>query len=140
MTKDCIYMCDSLYMSYPESLNAQIQTGSCQGLEEGGDGEWLLTGVGVLFSGIESVLELGRRGFPDGSDGKESACNVGNLVSIPGSGRSSGEGSGNPLQNSCLENPMGGAWQATVHGVAKSCTRLSDFTSELGRSDGPTTL
>ena len=48
---------------------------------------------------------------------------------IPGSGRSSGEGSGNPLQYSCLENSMdGGAWWATVHGVAKSWTRLSDFT------------
>ena len=117
----------------------QTQTGSCQGLGEGGNGEWLLNGAGVLFPAIESVLELGRRAFPGGSDGKESACNVGNSVSIPGSGRSSGEGSGNPLQNSCLENPMGGAWQATVHGVAKSCTRLSDCTSDLGRSGGPTT-
>ena len=49
---------------------------------------------------------------------------------IPGLGRSSGEGNGNPLQYPCLENPMdGGAWLATVHGVAKSRTRLSDFTS-----------
>ena len=49
--------------------------------------------------------------------------------SIPGSGRSPGEGNGNPLQHSCLENPMdGGAWWAAVHGVAKSWTRLSDFT------------
>ena len=58
-----------------------------------------------------------------------SACNAGDLGSIPGSGRSPGEGNGNPLQYSCLENPMdGGAWWATVHGVAKSRTRLSDFT------------
>ena len=58
-----------------------------------------------------------------------SACNVGDLGLIPGSGRSPGEGNGNPLQYSCLENPMdGGAWLATVHGVAKSQTRLSDFT------------
>ena len=58
-----------------------------------------------------------------------SACNAGDLGSIPGSGRSPGEGNGNPLQYSCLENPMdGGAWWATVHGVAKSQTRLSDFT------------
>ena len=50
--------------------------------------------------------------------------------SIPGSARSPGEGNGNPLQYSCLENPMdGGAWLATVHGVAKSRTRLSDFTT-----------
>ena len=59
-----------------------------------------------------------------------SARNVGDLGSIPGLGRSPGEGNGNPLQYSCLENPMdGGAWWATVHGVAKSQTRLSDFTS-----------
>ena len=66
-------------------------------------------------------------GFPSGSDGKESAGNAGDLGSIPGSGRSPGEGNGNPLQQSCLENPMdGGAWRATVHGVTKSRTRLSD--------------
>ena len=68
-------------------------------------------------------------GFPGGSEVKTSACNVGDLGSIPGSGRSPGEGNGNPLQYSCLENPMDiGAWWATVHGVAKSRTRLSDFT------------
>ena len=68
-------------------------------------------------------------GFPGGSDGKASACHVGDLGSIPGSGRSPGEGNGNPLQHSCLENPMdGGAWQARVYEVAKSRTRLSDFT------------
>ena len=61
------------------------------------------------------------------SDGKESACNAGDLDLIPGSGRSFGEGNGNPLWCSCLENPMDrGAWQATVHGIAKSQTRLSD--------------
>ena len=53
-------------------------------------------------------------GFPGGSEVKASACNAGNLGSIPGSGRSPGEGNGNPLQYSCLENPMdGGAWWAT---------------------------
>ena len=61
--------------------------------------------------------------FPGGSDGKESACNAGNLGLIPGSGRSPREGNGNPLQYSCLENPKDrGAWQATVHGVTKSQT------------------
>ena len=61
---------------------------------------------------------------------KASACNAGDLDSIPGSGRSPGEGNGNPLHYSCLENPMGrGAWWAIVHGVTKSQTRLSDFTS-----------
>ena len=60
---------------------------------------------------------------------KVSAYYVGDPGSIPGSGRSPGEGNGNPFQYSCLENPMDrGAWQATVHGVAKSWTRLSDFT------------
>ena len=66
-------------------------------------------------------------GFPDGSDGKESACNAGDAGSILGSGRSSGGGLGNPLQYSCLENPMDrGSWQATVHAAAKSWTELSD--------------
>ena len=56
-------------------------------------------------------------GFPGGSDSKESACNTGNPGLIPGSGRSPGEGNGNPFQYSCLENPMDrGAWQASVHG------------------------
>ena len=64
-----------------------------------------------------------------GSEVKAPACNAGDLGSIPGLGRSPGEGNGNPLQYSCLENPMdGGAWWATVHGVTKSWTRLSDFT------------
>ena len=67
--------------------------------------------------------------IPGGSEVKASACNVGDLGSIPESGRSPGEGNGNPLQYSCLENPMdGGAWWAEVHGVAKSWTRLSDLT------------
>ena len=60
-------------------------------------------------------------GFPGGSDGKASARNAGDRGSIPGSGRSPGEGNGTPHQHSCLENPMdGGAWWAAVHGVAKS--------------------
>ena len=91
-------------------------------------------------------------GFPCSSAVKESTCNVGDLGSIPGLGRSPregiglptpvfwpgefrglyspwGEGNGTPLQYSCLENPMdGGAWKAAVHGVAKSRTRLNDFT------------
>ena len=60
------------------------------------------------------------------SYGEEPMCNVGDLGLIPGWGRSLGEGNGYILQYSCLENPMvRGAWQATVHGVAKSCTQLS---------------
>ena len=62
-------------------------------------------------------------GFPGGSEVKVSACNVGDPGSIPGSGRSPGEGNGNPLQSSCLESPMDGAAQwATVHRVAESDT------------------
>ena len=63
---------------------------------------------------------LDNLGFHGGLDSKESACNAGDLGSIPGLGRSPGEGNGNPLQYSCLENPMvRGAWWAIVYGVAK---------------------
>ena len=76
-------------------------------------------------SGITNYSKLLRqeKTFPGGSDGRESACNGGDLGSVPGLGRSPGEGNGNPLQYSCLENPMDkGAWQATFHGIAKSHT------------------
>ena len=65
-------------------------------------------------------------GFPGGSDSKESACMVRHLGSIPGSGKSRGEGNGYPLQYSFLENSMDrGAWRAIVHGVANGWTLLS---------------
>ena len=64
--------------------------------------------------------------FPGGLDGKDSACNVGNPGLIPGLERPPEEGNGNPLQYSCLENPMDrGAWKAIFHDVTKSRTRLS---------------
>ena len=67
-------------------------------------------------------------GFPGDSAGNESACYAGDLGVIPGLGRSPGEGNGNSLQSSCLENPMdGGVWWAAIHGVAKSRTQLSHF-------------
>ena len=70
-----------------------------------------------------------RVGFHSGSEGKASACDAGDPGSIPRSGRSPGEGNGNLLQYSCLENPVDrGAWWATVYGVTKSQTRLSDCT------------
>ena len=73
-----------------------------------------------------------KKGFPGSLDGKESACNVGDLSSTPGTGRSPGEGNGNPLQYSCLKNPTDrGAWQAIAHRVAESQTQLSDFTHSL---------
>ena len=82
---------------------------------------------GGLSSAVLEREAIQRLGFPGGSDGKESACNAADLGSISGLGRSPREGHGNPLQYSCLENPMDSeAWQATVHGVAKSRTRLRD--------------
>ena len=70
--------------------------------------------------------------FPGGSEGKAPACKAGDLGSILGLGSSPGEGNGNPLQYPCLENPTDGrAWWATVHGVAKSRTWLSELTSLL---------
>ena len=75
-----------------------------------------------LFFGFPSHL-----GFPGSSDSKVSACSAGDLGSIPGSGRSPGEGNGNPLQYPSLENLTDRvSWWAAVHGVAKSRTRLSD--------------
>ena len=82
----------------------------------------------VFLSFIFNVDHSDQLGFPGGSDGKESVCNVGDLDSIPGLGRSPGEGNSYPLQYSGLQHYMDeGAWQATGPGVAKSWTRLSDF-------------
>ena len=78
----------------------------------------------------DARIKLGspeRSGLPWWLSGKESACDAGDLGSIPGSGRSPGEGNGHPLQYSCLRHPMDrGAWRATVHGVAKSQTWVSN--------------
>ena len=76
---------------------------------------------------VSQAKESNHVPFPGGSDSKESTCSTGNLGSVPGSGRSSGEGNGNPLQYSCPENSMDrGAWRATVPGVAESQTQPSD--------------
>ena len=76
---------------------------------------------------VSQAKEFNCVPFPGGSDTKESACSTGDLGSVPGSGRSSGEGNGNPLQYSCPENSMDrGAWRATVHGVTESQTQPSD--------------
>ena len=96
---------------------------------------WKSHGQRSLAATVHGVTKELDWGFPGGSEVKVSACNVGDPGSIPGLGRSPGEGNGNPLQYSCLENPMeGGAWQATVHGVAKSQTRLSYFTLTFFRT------
>ena len=92
-----------------------ITLGLCQ--------NYLETSVNLFFFSILSFESCSMFG----SDGKESTCSEGDLGLIPGLGRSPGGGYGNSLQDSCLENPMDReAWQATVHGVAKSRTRLSD--------------
>ena len=70
-----------------------------------------------------NIKRQGRAGLPCSLNSKESACDAGDQGLIPGLGSSSGEGNGNPLQYSCLENSMDrGAWRATVHGVAMSWT------------------
>ena len=81
-------------------------------------------GLNSCLGSVWTFLEL-FMGFPSGSDGKESACSAGNLGSIPGLRRSLGVRNSNPLQYSCLENPVDrGAWQAAGHGVTQSRTRL----------------
>ena len=85
---------------------------------------WGQVSEAVWMLRSHSIIEA-MWGFPGGSDGKESACNSRDPGSIPGSGRSPGGGHGNPLQYSCLENPMDrGVWWATVHRVTHSQTRL----------------
>ena len=92
----------------------------------------ILRSLSSLWFNYVQLLKQYFWGFPGGSEVKVSACNARNLGSIPGSGRSPGEGNGNPLQYSCLENPVDrGAWWATDHGVAKSWARLRDLTLTL---------
>ena len=80
--------------------------------------------AGVRCKRVDSTLPMG---FPGGSDGEESACSAGDPGLIPGLGRSSGKGNGNPLQYSCLGHPMDrGGLEATVHAVTKRWTRLID--------------
>ena len=110
-------------------------TGRSEVAEEGQRGKIFLLILSIMWK-KKKAWELGNLGptcssappfLDDGSNCKESACNAGDLVSIPGSGRSPGEGNGYPLQNSCLENPMGRrAWRAIVHGVSKTWTWLRD--------------
>ena len=97
---------------------------------EGAQKNWVNNQLRFHDEASIKIPELScRRGFSGGSDGKESTCNAGDLGLIPGWGRSPGEGNGNPLQCSCLENPMDrGDWWVTVHGVAKSWTQLSTCT------------
>ena len=95
--------------------------------------EWRLhfsASLAIQSISVLVLLYFAILDFSDGSDSKVSAYDAEDLGFLPELGRSPGEGNGNPLQYSCLENPMdGGAWWATVHGVAKSRPRLSDFTT-----------
>ena len=80
-----------------------------------------------IYTPTHIHTQWNTRVFPGGSDGEESACNAKDLSLVAGSGRSPGGGNGNPLQYSCLGNSMDrGIWSDTVHGVAKSRTRLSN--------------
>ena len=82
--------------------------------------------VKVIFKNLDIYLSF-LTGFPDGSDGKEPACNAGDLGLIPWSGRSPGEENGYPLQYPCLGNPMDRkAWQTAVHGFIKSQTDMTE--------------
>ena len=90
----------------------------------------ILSASEVYFVTIYRTIYWSSLDFPGGSDSKASVYNAGDPGLIPGLGRSPWEGNGNPLQDCCLENPMDrGAWSARVHGVEKSRTQLSDFTS-----------
>ena len=100
-----------------------------------GDQPWIFPGrtdaeAPIFWYSDENRWPIGKvPGFSGGSDGKESVFSEGDPGLIHGSGKSPGEGNGNPLQYPCLEKPMnGGAWQATVHGLPKSQTQLSNFT------------
>ena len=88
---------------------------------------WRVMALGTLYCHCHLISTTTLyKGLPGGSDGKESACNAGDQGLVPGLGRSLGEGNGNPIQYSCLENSMDrGAWRATVHRLAKGLKWLS---------------
>ena len=128
-----------LYLSLPKAMALPLGSyfcsiaplrGTVPGVQEGANYGGMTGQIEILKSYYKSegwiivmYIIVCEMGFPGGSDGKESACSAGDLGSISGLGRSPVEGNDNPLQYSCLENPMDrGAWQATVHGIAKSQT------------------
>ena len=111
------------------------ETLKCEETQGHGQSSWLLAGrqrMSGNFSEINLKIKWNSLGgFPGSSDGKESTCNAGDLVLIPGLGRSPGGGHANPLQYSCLENVMDrGAWRATVYGVSKGQTQLTLSTTQ----------
>ena len=137
LSQDHLGCCGPLWLPVNFSLMFSISVKNTMGiLIENTSNLWITLGSMDILTMFQSMdvfpfmyIFYNFGGFPGGSDGKASACNAGDPGSFPGSGRSPGEGNGNPLQHSCLENPMKrGAWYATVHGVAKSQTRPSNFT------------
>ena len=105
-------MCNPLLLrKKSEVRNLKLETGF-----------WVPVTMWSLYLPVENLPgKKSSKGFPGGWDDKESACNAGDLGSIPGWGRSPGEGNGNPLHYSCLGNPLDrGAWWATVHGVTRA--------------------
>ena len=134
--KECSNYCTITLISHASKvmlkiLQARLQQYMNQELPDVQAGFKKGIGTRDLIANIRWIVEKARGfqkniyfiGFPGSLDGKASAYNVGDLGLIPGSGRSPGEGNGNPLQYSCLENPMDqGSWWATVHGVTKSRT------------------
>ena len=113
-----------------DSFESPLDSKEIQAVHPKGNQSWIF--IGRTDAEAETPIFWppdSKNWFPGGSDGKVSACNAGDPGSIPGLGRSPGEGNGDPLQYSCLENSMDGeAWWATVHGIAKNQTRLSNFT------------
>ena len=93
-------------------------------------GLWISINVKCIPKSRSQFLKVVYLSFPGDSDGKELACNAGDLGSMPGSGRSPGEGNGCPFQYSCLENSMNReAWQAIVHGVTNNWTQLKQLST-----------
>ena len=122
----CLTLCNPMDYSLPgSSVHGILQTRVQSGLPFPSPGDLPNPGAKPRSSSLQAdSLPTELQGSPDG---KESACNSGDLCSIPRSGRSPGGGHGNTLKCSCLENLMDrGAWRATVHGVTKSWTWLSD--------------
>ena len=105
-----------------KTLESPLDCKEIQSVNPKGNQSWIVIGRTVAEAEAPLLWHMmwRARWLPCSSVSKESACNTGDLGSIPGSGRSPREGNGNPLQYSCLENPMDrGAWWATVHVVAR---------------------
>ena len=136
--KQLAHTCTTCWRSELVLETANLAISRCHRRANDGEDRCLRKAQNTLVQEPETELILSDNSswvtwlFPGSSDGKVSARDARGQGSIPGSGRSPGEGNGNPLQYSCLENSMeGGAWWATVHGVAKSRTQLGDFIYSL---------